>query len=280
MKKLLMIVLAVTMFAGCGKDDEKEPNETVVLTNPTAPYLLYWDGERMQVGRWGTVTQNNILFTEFGSAVAFTATSDEDIWDAGDVKFNPTATSYEDYETIPCWNGTATTDGYISSAAYHTLANVRAGRGDICKLAGLTKADIDAGVFDNESFRLPTNEENVDFTNTPIINYSEPYHYYDTADLAFWGQNGTMNGGWFPIPGDREATSGRTTRNTDPAGFLPAAGCRVTNGPTYTVYSYGYYWSSRPNSDTFGYNLIFNTSVFPSGNGGARMGFAVRCVPR
>jgi hypothetical protein len=87
--------------------------------------------------------------------VAFTATSNQDSWNAGDVKFNPTVASYSDYTAIPCWNGGGGGDGYISSAAYHTLENVKAGRGDICKLAGLTTADIDAGDYDNGKFRLP-----------------------------------------------------------------------------------------------------------------------------
>ncbi len=226
---------------------EIEPN----LATPTAPYILYWDGERMQVGAWGVVTQSNIMFTKFGSAVAFTVTSNEDTWDAGDVKFDPMGASYEDYEDIPCWNGDSNEDGYISSVNYHTLANVRAGCGDICKLAGLTKADIDAGVFDNESFRLPTDAEN-------MADYG--------SGTEFVGSRGE------PGPGVRIGSDDST--------FLPAVGLRTTSGTTLVVYSNGYYWSSRPSSAPNGYHLLFHTIVLPSYNNTARSGFAVRCVPQ
>jgi hypothetical protein len=250
MKKLLMFALAVAMLAACGKAKTTNSNyePKVVLTNPTAPYILYWDGERMQVGQWGTVTQNNILFTQFGSAVAFTATSDDDTWDAGDVKFNPTGASYADYTAIPRWNGASTDDGYISSAAYHTLANVKAGRGDICKLAGLTKADIDAGVYDNGKFRLPTDAEN-------------EAAGYDT----FVGTQGTVGYG--------------VQVGENPATFLPATGGR-DHGATYSVYSYGNYWSSRPDSGALGYSLGFYTLVYPSYYYVTQDGFAVRCTPQ
>jgi hypothetical protein len=251
MKKFLMFALAATMFAACGKDEPTNPNyePKVVLTNPTAPYLLYWDGTRMQVGQWGTVTQENILFTQFGSAVAFTATSDDDTWDAGDVKFNPTGASYADYTAIPRWNGSSTEDGYISSAEYHTLANVKAGRGDICKLAGLTKADIDAGVYDNGKFRLPTDAENIAAG-------------YDT----FVGTLGTVGYG---------VQVGENT-NT----FLPAAGGRYDDGSANDVSSNGYYWSSRPDDASYGNGLGFNASVYPRSYDNAQSGNAVRCTPQ
>jgi hypothetical protein len=261
MKKFLMFALATTMFAACGKDDEK-PANPAVLTNPQAPYLLYWDGARMQVGQWGRVTQNNILFTQFGSAVAFTATSDQDSWDAGDVKFNPTGASYEDYSTIPHWNGSSTEDGYISSAEYHTLANVKAGRGDICKLAGLTKADIDAGVYDNGKFRLPTDAENV-------ATYPDNWNGDDDVDAIFPWTETPAPGRWF---------ASDPTANT----FLPAAGYRAnTTGAVYSQGTYGYYWSATPISDTLGYYLgFYGALVYPSDYNNYSYGFSVRCVPQ
>jgi hypothetical protein len=155
MKRILLVTLMATTFAACENNDEGSPAGPSARPYPEA-HLLYWDGARMQVGKWGTVTQDNILFAQFGSVVAFTTTSDADSWNAGDVKFSPTGMIYEDYTAIPRWNGSSTEEGHISSTSYHDLANVRAGRGDICKLAGLTKADIDAGIYDNEEFRLPT----------------------------------------------------------------------------------------------------------------------------
>jgi hypothetical protein len=245
MKKFLMFALAMTMFAACGKDDEN-PKNPVVLTNPQAPYLLYWDGTRMQVGAWGTVTQENILFTQFGSAVAFTATSNDDTWDAGDVKFNPTAATYADYTTIPCWDGEELSNGSISLAPYHTLANVRAGLGDICKLAGLTAGDIANGHYDNSRFRLPTPEEN---------------------DAA--GYN-TMVGTFLTV--DYGVQIGDDV-NT----FLPAAGYRRPSlGTSLAKGNFGNYWSSRPYSGMFFSREGVESSSFSDIDNG----FAIRCMPQ
>jgi hypothetical protein len=252
----LFVAFLATMLVACGKDDEK-PANPAVLTNPTAPYILYWDGARMQVGRWGTVTQENILYAQFGSLVAVTG-GDGDEFDMTDVKFNPTMTiAFDVWTDIPVFTDADWDNGVenISDENYHNAANVALGKGDICKLAGLTAEQVKAGIIDNKRFRLPTHSDNIDFLNLPTKSYTSNYWYFDT-ELAFWGQNGTMNGGWFPIPGDREADSGRNIRNTDPAGFLPAAGRRqpfdvileegevLEEGLLYAFDVAGYSWSS------------------------------------
>jgi hypothetical protein len=234
-----------------------EVSDPTNLVTPTAPYILYWDGTRMQVGAsehiGGVVTQSNILFFKFGSVVGFTNTSITDTWGTGDVKFNPPGGSYEanstGYTNIPAWNGTSTTDGYISDPAYHKLDNVKAGRGDPCKLAGLTITDIANGHFDNKKYRLPTDQENKDQFSS-----------------------GTTFSGARHIPGYGLNKSG--------VGFLPAAGDRSADGSTYRVYYGGSYWSSGPGSTTGGYRLYFDSSVGASSNGSAQYGLAVRCVPQ
>jgi hypothetical protein len=245
-------------------------------------YMLYWDGAKLAVGRWGEVSQNNLLFTKFGSTVAFTTVSNGDGWDAGDVKFSSVAGSYDDFASIPYSGGGAEEiDGYVSSDAYHTLDNVRAGLGDICKLVGLTASDIAGGTYDNDEYRLPTAAECLDFVAVPT---NSSYSLYSNSNLAYWGAapSGGGNGAWFPIPGNRAQVSGRTVRSTDPDGFLPAAGLRNNNGAPVNVGSGGNFWSSMTNKTVDSGNLInFNDAGLRIMVGGANgWGYAVRCVPQ
>ncbi len=205
-----------------------------------------------------------MVFAQFGSTVGFLNNNNAWATNGSQIVFNPTsktnATMGEAYGTaIPNWSnyggtkpGTYSTadDGYISNTV-HTQTNVQAGFGDICKLAGLTAAQVKAGTVDNGKYRLPTDAEN----NTDY-----------GSGTQFIGTQGTSGRGL------------QKTGNT--ATFLPAAGFRSTLGATGDVYSLGYYWSSRPYSDTNGYRLSFNTSVTPSNNGDARYGFPIRCVPQ
>jgi hypothetical protein len=227
--------------------------------------IIYWDSasSTMQVGKWttqgGKANNSNQLFFKFGSVVGSTnvAVPDETPWPgASAIKFNPVtgAPSYATYTDIPYWNGSVTTDGYISSSSYHTLANVKAGRGDPCKLVGLTVAQIQAGTYDNGLYRLPTSAENAGFENPTYI-----------------AGNGWTTG-TTPTAGIRVGSDNTT--------FLPASGY-ISYGATYFVGLYGYYWSSKPGDDTSGYSLYFlNGRVETESTLYARTGFAVRCVKK
>jgi hypothetical protein len=232
----------------------------------SSPYLLYWDeaSQTMQLGLWtsqgGNANSNNQLLFQFGSVVGMTntATADGTAWPGtSTIKFNPTSTATTSFTwtTIPNWNGTDTTDGYISSSSYHTLANVQAGRGDPCKLVGLTVAQIKAGVYDSGRYRLPTASEN---------------EAYDSPEYT----GGTS--GWSSTP----VTAGIYYLPVSPNKFLPATGRRdASDGATNYVGTVGNYWSSRASSGTAGYSLFFNSnSVYPDYAYSARIGFPVRCV--
>ncbi len=75
MKKFIVLALAIAAFAACSKDEENPAPPKVQPAN-----ILYWDGTKLAVGRWGTVTHDNMLYTKFGSLVAFTIPADEDEW--------------------------------------------------------------------------------------------------------------------------------------------------------------------------------------------------------
>jgi uncharacterized protein (TIGR02145 family) len=237
-----------------------------LLKDPAAPYILYWDATTgtMQLGKWttqgGAANQSNLLFFKFGGVVGFTnvVAANGTAWPgASAVKLNPMTGSpaYASYGDIPCWEDTDQT-GYISSTNYHTKANVLAGRGDPCKLVGLTVAQIQAGAIDNGEFRLPTSAE-------IVAEYSSATHVAGNG----WVAN------TLPTAGIHTGTIGTS--------FLPAAGLRNINGATFNVGLYGYYWSSHSSSATSVYHMYFTSvSVFTSAISTAQAGRSVRCVPQ
>jgi hypothetical protein len=218
----------------------------------------------MQLGKWttqgGAANMSNLLYFKLGGVVGFTnvVAPNGTPWPgANAVKFNPVtgSPSYSTYTTIPAWNGTDTTDGYISSTSYHTTANVLAGRGDPCKLVGLTVEQIRAGTIDNGKYRLPTNAENAAYGSPTYV-----------------AGNGWVNG--------TTPTAGIHTGNIANS-FLPAAGSRSYTGETQHVGADSRWWSSRAVDAGSGYYLYLgsatvNTSVTNS----AAHGLSVRCVPQ
>jgi hypothetical protein len=256
--------------------------QTIVNNDGTPPYILYWDSSTstMQVGAWGgALTASNyaskMLFFKFGGVVGFT---NGETWNTStSIKFNPvvgtTITGYgTDYATsalpsIPSFTTTDYNNGIrdVSGSNYHTLANVKAGKGDPCKLVGLTVAQIQSGVIDNGLYRLPTNAENVAFFGSSSGSNEATYSTW-TANQANEASPGT-----------------RTFLKSDPANaVLPAAGYRdYSSGGVYNRGTYGYYWSSTPDSSAYGYFLCFNSgNVGPSDTSGYGVGVAVRCAAK
>jgi len=117
----------------------------------------------------------------------------------------------------------------IIDAAYHTPANVKAGRGDPCRLIGLNLENIKNKTsdqlaqleIDNGTWRLPTGQEQRDFSG---------YSSNQSGNPGVWwwaqGQNPTnftlgVAGGEFPA---------RDHVNGGPGKFLPAVGDRSAAG--------------------------------------------------
>jgi hypothetical protein len=254
-----------------------------IFTDDTPPYILYWDEttETMQLGAWGdaldaTNYASKMLFFKFGGVVGFTNNGENgDAFDISSIIFNPVvgtaitgyATSQSDsaLPDVPSFTTTDHDNGIrdVSSATYHTLANVKAGKGDPCKLVGLTVAQIQAGVIDNGLYRLPTNAENQAFFGTSTASNDTAYSTWTVNDA-------------------NEANPGtRTFHKSDPANaVLPAAGYRHYSGGTVTGRdTNGFYWSSTPGDSTRGYGLSFYSSlVTPSNYCIYGHGFAIRCV--
>jgi hypothetical protein len=253
-----------------------------VFTDDTPPYILYWDSETetMQVSAWGDALApsnyaSKILFFKFGGVVGFT---NGETWDTStSIKFNPAVgTTITGYGTsnnasalpdIPSFTVADYNNGIrdVSGSGYHTLANIRAGKGDPCKLVGLTVAHIRAGVYDSGLYRLPTDTETQTFFGS-LEGSNDPTY-------STWIANGTSE--------SDPAT--RTFHKSDPVNaVLPAAGWRhYTGGTVYNRGTSGHYWSSTPVDSTHGYGLFFTSDgVNPSGRNGNYygVGFPIRCV--
>ena len=193
------------------------------------------------------------------------------------------STSFDPAVDLP-WNltgvtGTGSTGWgnvpYVSTlttvdAAYHTLANVRAGRGDPCRLVGLNLADIanpsnPNPVIDNGIWRLPAVAENQNFTGqTGLISFTQ--HWWDA------NQPGNISygvaGGEFPQRG-----------SGGPLKFLPASGVRIAT-QIHSRGLNGYYWSGVSQNASIGNNLFFVSTDLNPNNSVNKYGsaFPVRCV--
>jgi uncharacterized protein (TIGR02145 family) len=184
--------------------------------------------------------------------------TNSDPFDPLDVAWSPVA--------VTDWAGVPYSTNVTIDKAYHTAVNVKAGKGDPCRLVGLDLAKIKstaaaqlaAADIDNGLWRLPTNAENKTFSG----------YTTGTETTAHWTTVDGVKGGMFP-----DATDGSA------ATFLPAAGNRSSDGAVTNQGSYGIYWSSTPRSATYGYYLlILSTGVSPQNSHYYAYGFSVRCV--
>jgi uncharacterized protein (TIGR02145 family) len=187
-----------------------------------------------------------------------------DTFDAGDVAWSPTTVTA--WASVPSYVA-ADYPNMVTAPVYHNATNVKAGKGDPCRLVGLDLARIattaagslTAADIDNGQWRLPTNAETQTFSGQTSNNGSYTAH---------WTTVGGVNGGMFPNATDGSAAT-----------FLPVAGYRSTSGGVNSQGSSGYYWSSQAGSSSNGYSLGFHSSrVYPMGSNDYAYGFPVRCV--
>jgi hypothetical protein len=203
-----------------GANGGSAPTRTAVLTIDGTPAttiihlgvgvsadLIYFDSAtgRLQVGKWyeseggGAVNATNIMAFQFGSVIGFDLWDEE--WSADVIKFNTTDTPDEQFgydfkeyvprfnffRTAPDWNGTgpAPETWYDS---YHNLGNVRLGKGDPCRLAGMSVGQIknfenDSDLY-GEEFRIAQNNGGMGWRTPTAIeiltsfadNMSNPVH--------------------------------------------------------------------------------------------------------
>lgn len=165
-----------------------------------------------------------------------------------DVLFDPTDPAhvpYADWGAVPY-----TKEGEI----IHNQSNVLLGKGDPCRLVGLTKDQIRSGKVDNGKWRLPTRVEYEWFIKKYVDPDGEGKH-------NCWVEK--------PAPG-MLATNGT---------FFPASGYRYGSDGTHAGAGYGgSYWSNSSYTTTSGWLLIFSSDIANQGSRSRSFGFTVRCV--
>ena len=291
---------------------EHDPISIVQRAAPGgAADLLYWDAgsNTMRVGKVPTASQANMLFFKFGGVIGFTQSA---AWGSAgaNVRFNTRANNVTSWTHTAAngvsrylnteWNAGVRN---VSENIYHHLNNVKAGKGDPCRLVGMTAAEIRAMTTNEQLYareaelraegiggwRLPTLGENVMFAGniTGLVSAGNigTQTGYRTGNFPFWtgpnlgplGEN--RRGGWFPILGPTNSGLGR---NTDPDGFIPVSGRRRDTNAAPQNPNRGYYWSSTPfNSSTAHAFFIRDNNtgtVYPKFNFNYAFGFAIRCV--
>lgn len=127
----------------------------------------------------------------YGSIVALEPTNNSSSFTSNNVIWKQFVSS-----SITNWNDLAylSKDENVSEA--HTLENIKKGKGDPCKLIGLTPNDFNNGIIDNETWRMPTNNEMKWLLNAKG-NSSDgkgfySYHYLLTPNTGFRTENGIM----------------------------------------------------------------------------------------
>jgi uncharacterized protein (TIGR02145 family) len=198
---------------------------------------------------------------KFGSVVGFDMTGTVS-GSMTAIKFNPSTVTPTDYGTIPVYAAADYSNNIldVSASTWHNSTNVPLGKGDPCRLVGLTAAQVKAGSIDSGQYRLPTNAENQAFVGATSQQSAGSSYYTWTANGANAADPGV---GTFPVGGIS----------------LPAAGGRLISGSVVYQGTSGRYWSSTVNSSLSGYLLYFDSSsVSPAGTASYAFGFPIRCV--
>jgi uncharacterized protein (TIGR02145 family) len=240
---------------------------------------ITWDAA---TGRYALTTDPTDagLYFKFGSVVGIYSANgalqtlpgtNTDAFDTGDIAWNPTDAAT--WATVPVYGTTdfALATNTVTPPLYHNIANVKAGKGDPCRLVGLDLAKIKATAagdlanadIDNGTWRLPTNDENKLFSGYESITTTEAH--WTTHD----GTDGGVYGGMFP-----------NTNTGSLATFLSAVGNRGSSaGSVENQNARGYYWSSMPAPSNGGYNMIFYSDyVNPVNSNVYAEGLSIRCV--
>ncbi len=212
--------------------------------------------------KWGSVVGFNNAdgFTAFDSTVTG-ATPNA-------VMFNPSNASFSDYTGIPYYD-TAPASGDVADASYTSLANVLAGKGDPCRLVGLTVAQIRSATPDqwatymaNSQWRMPTDADNQAFSGNHPVNSA-----YNTTTVS-------STGSW------TKTSPGLLTFVLSGA-EVPAGGIRSNTGAQQTPGADWSYWSSSQNLSNVGaiYHALQTRGPQPINITG-HFGRNIRCVPK
>ena len=290
-----------------------------VKINSGSGNILYFktndSGERMlMIGTWpdDIATQNDLAFFKFGSVVGFKVIDNASFGNVDKVAYNPSLLSVgkensddinrfsvdgvNDLPGIPGWV-TEDRQAYINAAEwdkysycvsgenYHTVDNIKKGKGDPCKLVGYTETEVrtilnNGNIPDNKQWRLPTKNEQLAFAKASL---SASGTTFNNTNYKYWDNTANWNGatnytyGTFPFIGNS---------NLNPSGSkLPAAGKTNGWGSYQEINTAGAFWSSTPSTDENnlrGLCLFFNKTHTKTdyNSYSPADGCTIRCVPQ
>lgn len=239
----------------------------------------------LAVGRWGetsALTQSALAFFQFGSVSGFKIESTNQSWttaNSGRFGFDPrpTNTSYTWGNIQNLGNSSGTKN--ISANSYHTLANVKAGKGDPCRLVGMTPNEIrgytsNAQLYAREEalkeagiggWRTATAVENAMYVGGTLYQATdiEQNQSYAAGSYAYWSSN----------------TAGFPVNN--PTSLMKGGGLRDADGKSSSYLTMGNYWSSTAvsyNTTQGHYMYFYSDNAIPAQRNDFVRGYGVRCV--
>ncbi len=300
-----------------------------------AANLLYFNGGNLGLGKYlnpdgtpGLVTIENIAYFKAGSVIGFRGSPDVGIttaWNNDYIAYNPsryvvnaagpndgnTITGYGDETSVlpgipgyvPETDYVAGYANFLTSPAYHNGANIRAGKGDPCKLvdfdlnilAGMTESEKEAALDAYDSgWRLSTEFESISFIGGPAVQSWSPgvyvgyengpidasnpvqmpfYYGSDGNPTTTAGTSGNVATGRFPV----ESTADYTAYSQ----VIPAVGYRSYSSDG-RLFDFGRVsWTASYNDIGIVINLFDQTTVIPNVAYGEFIlpdGLPVRCV--
>ncbi|GHV05174.1 hypothetical protein FACS189416_4520 [Bacteroidia bacterium] len=236
---------------------------------------IYWDGAKLTFADSDDKSKEQYqgVFFKWGSLVGMSSAGTNAAWPR--ITYYPTnpgvddgwtsdPTKYATYANIPYINDAPAPYGLdnpylttITNDAATGADTIKALKGDICVY--LTKV---GAAPKGKRWRMPT-----------IAEFNAEDHYTKSGGFTqIFNQN---EDGTTPI-------SSGWRRNNLNTPYFPASGFRVgATGVLNTPGTGGDYWSSSPNSVSYGYNLYFTSgslNVVWVGGGAVMYGFTVRCV--
>lgn len=225
--------------------------------------LFFASDGTLQVGKFkdpnGPLGQGGVAYFKYGSVIGLKRGG----WASysNNVGFDPSSLTISNYKSIPTYSNvdfqqftTAAANSkwrfYLSGPGYHNAANIALGKGDPCKLAGLSIEQIKAGKIDNGEWRMPTQDEQRVMISTARLGTEY------ISGFAYWGI--------FLAPNP---------------GFIAARGHINTSGTAMGAESTDLYlWSSIPIGVTNGPGCGLAGSLLPEYNFPLENGFTIRCV--
>ena len=201
------------------------------------------DGKLTVTAETDNDTEARTVYFKFGSTIA--QSSSTNAWSASEVVFNGSNNTDADYNA---WIDVP----YQTADVTHTLDDVQNGKGDPCRLVGLSESDVKAGIIDNGLWRMPSNSSN---------NWG--------GDS--WVQHNSYNGRKITVQSD----------NISKEAFYPAAGYRKLDNGTVEgqTTSANYWWLNSSNESGNSQCISFTeTNIYRNQSINISQGNPIRCV--